>query len=231
MSHDDLERALRRTSEDSHVSRGERKALRALLEEQRPDAHVRNLLRNQAFQIAREGCDGRPAGPWLSWLEDVVGLLVDVGSAPEPRQEAGVGAWFGPGTDPLLAVIAEMRRVRSSADICVFTITDDRLSDGLIGLARRGVRVRVLSDNDKAQDRGSDLGRLAAAGIDVGFDDTPAHMHHKFAVFDDTRLLTGSFNWTRSATEENHENVLVTTNPTLVGLYGAEFQRLWARFG
>ena len=27
-----------------------------------------------------------------------------------------------------------------------------------------------------------------------------AHLHHKFAVFDRARLLTGSFNWTRAAT-------------------------------
>ena len=65
------------------------------------------------------------------------------------------------------------------------------------------MRVRVLSDAEKSQDRGSDIRALEQVGIPVVLDDGPAHMHHKFAVFDSSRVLTGSFNWTRSATREN----------------------------
>ncbi len=39
------------------------------------------------------------------------------------------------------------------------------------------------------------------------------HMHHKFALFDGGRLLTGSYNWTRGAAETNYENVIDTTDP------------------
>ena len=41
-------------------------------------------------------------------------------------------------------------------------------------------------------------------------------MHHKFALFDGRRLMTGSFNWTRSASEQNEENLIVTADPVLV---------------
>jgi phosphatidylserine/phosphatidylglycerophosphate/cardiolipin synthase-like enzyme len=40
-------------------------------------------------------------------------------------------------------------------------------------------------------------------------------------------LLTGSFNWTRSASEVNQENVIVTDDPRLVGAFVTEFERLW----
>jgi phosphatidylserine/phosphatidylglycerophosphate/cardiolipin synthase-like enzyme len=40
--------------------------------------------------------------------------------------------------------------------------------------------------------------------------------HHKFALFDNARLLTGSYNWTRSAPEHNHENFVVTNSRKLV---------------
>jgi phosphatidylserine/phosphatidylglycerophosphate/cardiolipin synthase-like enzyme len=33
-------------------------------------------------------------------------------------------------------------------------------------------------------------------------------MHHKFAVIDNKVVLTGSFNWTRNAAEDNHENII-----------------------
>lgn len=52
-------------------------------------------------------------------------------------------------------------------------------------------------------------------------------MHHKFAVFDRVRLLTGSYNWTRSAATENHENVLVSDDPRLVLPFCRAFDDLW----
>jgi cardiolipin hydrolase len=52
-------------------------------------------------------------------------------------------------------------------------------------------------------------------------------MHHKFALFDDARLLTGSYNWTRSAADCNEENLIVTGDPRLVGPFRQEFDKLW----
>jgi len=61
----------------------------------------------------------------------------------------------------------------------------------------------------------------------VKIDDTHNHMHHKFMVTDDHTLLTGSYNWTRSAADFNQENVLLTTNGQLVADYVRVFNRLW----
>ena len=68
----------------------------------------------------------------------------------------------------------------------------------------------MLEDDRRPAGRG----RLARSGIAVAFDSSPHHMHHKFAIFDLTRLLTGSYNWTRSAAESNEE----------------EFDILWGRY-
>ena len=40
---------------------------------------------------------------------------------------------------------------------------------------------------------------LAELGVAVRIDRSEHHMHHKFALFDDAILATGSYNWTRSA--------------------------------
>ena len=61
-------------------------------------------------------------------------------------------------------------------------------------------------------------------------DNSPSHMHHKFAVIDGRLLLNGSFNWTRSAVLENRENVVVTDNPALVAAFNREFERLSKEF-
>ena len=55
-------------------------------------------------------------------------------------------------------------------------------------LMKRGVRVRVISDNDKAHDKGSDVWRLPDLGAEVRVDRSPHHMHHKFAIIDDDQF-------------------------------------------
>ena len=53
-------------------------------------------------------------------------------------------------------------------------------------------------------------------------------MHHKFAVFDHSQVITGSYNWTRSAAEHNRENLVISHDPQLVEPYQRAFERLWA---
>ena len=109
----------------------------------------------------------------------------------------------------------------------VFTITDDRISGALAAAHQRGVKVRIVTDDEKAQDLGSDIQTLHRAGIPVVTDQGADHMHHKFAIFDARQLLTGSFNWTRSASERNLENFVVTNDAGLLRSFQKEFERLW----
>lgn len=53
------------------------------------------------------------------------------------------------------------------------------------------------------------------------------HMHHKFALLDGRKLITGSLNWTMTAVQSNKENVIVTEEPELVQPYMDEFNKLW----
>jgi phosphatidylserine/phosphatidylglycerophosphate/cardiolipin synthase-like enzyme len=145
----------------------------------------------------------------------------------QPLQKITSHAFFSPGEDCLNAIITGIDEAAQSVDICVFTISDDRISSAIVRAHRRGVRIKIISDNEKLHDKGSDIIELAAKGLEVRVDNTRNHMHHKFAIFDDTRVLTGSYNWTRSAALYNHENVLVTDNPSIVQDYRREFERLW----
>lgn len=136
-------------------------------------------------------------------------------------------AYFTPGEACLGAVLELLRDANDSLDICVFTITDDRISREIEAAHRRGVRVRIVTDDEKAHDLGSDIARFERAGIAVREDRSPHHMHHKFVVADGRRLLNGSYNWTRSAASQNQENVVVTDEPRLVEAFQAEMERLW----
>jgi phosphatidylserine/phosphatidylglycerophosphate/cardiolipin synthase-like enzyme len=159
----------------------------------------------------------------LDWLQDVIKLLY----AKENKVKAS--AYFSPGKDCLHRIRRLIGEARESLDICIFTITDNRITQKLEEAHARKIRIRIISDDDKSKDLGSDLDHLRRAGINCRFDRTTAHMHHKFAVADNDLLLTGSYNWTRSAATENDENIIVTNNRKLVNSFQSKFDELWKR--
>lgn len=135
--------------------------------------------------------------------------------------------YFSPGPDCMNAIIDTLKKAKRRAKICVFTISDNRIVDAVKEMQLNGVNIKVISDNDKRFDQGNDIDYIARLGIDVRLDTTQAHMHHKFAVIDDTITITGSYNWTRSAEQKNYENILVTDSKDVAKAYGREFDKLW----
>lgn len=226
----ELDRALRATLEDGQLSRAERQALGELLREQPLDASRRAQLRARAFSLAKERLnpgDAR-ARQALEWVEDFVKLLAH---AAEPEPSAPSRACFSPGDGCLNTIVGELSRARKAVDICVFTITDDRIAHAILAAHARGVSVRIITDNDKQYDGGSDVERLRRAGVRLKVDESEHHMHHKFAVLDSATLLNGSYNWTRSASAFNEENLVVTSEPVLVRTFAQHFAKMWDAIG
>jgi len=87
-----------------------------------------------------------------------------------------------------------------------------------------------VSDDQKMEDRGSDIIDLLRSGISVRVASSEHHMHHKFAIFDELYMVTGSYNWTRSAATCNEENIVVSSDTRLISDFRKTFNSLWARF-
>ena len=185
--------------------------------------------RHEAFDLARQALSGQRHHDLavMEWLEEVTRAL----SRPPKTQGSGrAQAYFSPGESCREALVSFIASARAKLDICVFTITDNQLSKALVAAHRKGVRLRVISDNDKSYDRGSDVDTLDHHGINVRVDHTEHHMHHKFAIADSRQLVTGSYNWTRSAARSNEENIVIVDDPRLVTPFQQEFDALWAKF-
>jgi phosphatidylserine/phosphatidylglycerophosphate/cardiolipin synthase-like enzyme len=208
------------------MSRNEKKALNAILEESGENELAR--MRHQVFETARAALKDPRDAEVLHWVEDLTKALSGT------KEAAAVGsnvaeACFSPGESCRQQILTLLRRAVKKADICVFTITDNEISDQILRTHQRGVKVRVITDDDKSLDRGSDIERLGKKGVEICFDGTPFHMHHKYAIFDAQTLLTGSYNWTRSAATRNEENILVTDDRRFVGPYQNHFDGLWSK--
>ena len=225
MKTDEFETILRQTLEDGRLSRSERKAVAAVLDDENLDRNALRSLRSVALGVAREAIrDGRD-DETATWLYDVLNLLT-----PPPLAEVRAEALFSPGDACLKRIVGLIRGARKHVEACVYTITDDRIAEALLDAHRRHVDVRVLSDAVKTMDPGSDIRRMAAEGVAVALDTPDKYMHHKFAVFDRRTLVTGSYNWTRAAARANHQNLIVSSDPRLVTAFTEEFAKLWERY-
>ncbi len=225
---EEIDQILAQTLEDRRLSRSEKRALSEVIAEWNLDDEGRAFVRNRAFLLAKDSVGKDSPHEVVGWLEDVVKVLL-------PRSAAGAQpsatVLFSPGDECRHKIALLCKSARKCIDICVFTVTDDRLAAEILAAHQRGIAVRFLADNDKAYDRGADVDRLRSAGVPVAVDVTDHHMHHKFAVFDKRTVLTGSYNWTRSAAKYNHENIVVTDDPTIATPYQVKFDELWAELG
>ncbi len=218
----ELEVLLKDSLQDSRLDQDEKAVFNAL-SEKLADDQVR-FIRNKAFDLSRPGvkAGGDEAMKVLNWLERVVKSI-------QSQQQHSViesEACFSPGSSCRDKIINLLKAGRKSIDICVFTISDNKITKVILEAHQRGVVVTIISDNDKANDRGSDIQYLQDKGANVILDQSPYHMHHKFAIFDKRILLNGSFNWTRSATQVNEENIMVCYDLKLVSLFAGQFGTL-----
>ncbi len=107
-----------------------------------------------------------------------------IGTVEEPRFKPVQEAYFSPGEACRHRILGFVDGATSRLDICVFTITDNEIATTIERAHRRRVDIRLITDNDKSNDRGSDVDKLSERGVPVRFDETEAHMHHKFAIAD-----------------------------------------------
>ncbi len=124
-------------------------------------------------------------------------------------------------------VINLLKSAREELKICMFTISDNPIAETIAGCHAKGIRVRIITDDGKTFDKGSDIYSLHKIGVNIKIDSHKSLMHHKFVIVDNKKLLTGSYNWTRTGSDINNENILVTTNKKIVRAYKKEFKRLW----
>lgn len=145
--------------------------------------------------------------------------------APAPASEV----YFSPNGGVRQRLVRAIEDSHKSIDIAVYNFTASELAEALYAAKARGVRIRVLTDQERAQTGGSGIRGLRLNGVPVRALGVPEQslMHHKFAVFDERIVVTGSYNWTNSAEHVNYENVIVLDDPGVVNRFRQEFHRLW----
>jgi cardiolipin hydrolase len=153
------------------------------------------------------------------------------GAAPAPLPDAPTpGAYFFPSEESFSRLLDFINSSKKSLEIAIFNFSDDTLSRAVVAAKTRGVNVRVVADDEQTKNQGNDVIKLKQAGLNIRVDNSPYLMHNKFAIVDGQWLETGSFNWTMTARTQNRENIVITSDASLVKAFKAEFEKLWSAF-
>jgi len=147
---------------------------------------------------------------------------------PQPRFQ---DAFFFPNMQNVKRLQSYIKLAKKSIDLCIFSFTNDDLANEVKAAHQRGVKVRIVTDDEAMKGKGADSERMSAAGIPVRCDsEEKYHMHNKFMIVDSLFLITGSFNWTFQAGKSNQENIVVLDGEYFIKKYNEEFNKLWGQF-
>ncbi|MFO7870951.1 MAG: phospholipase D-like domain-containing protein [Kiritimatiellia bacterium] len=146
--------------------------------------------------------------------------------------EAKVKAVFDRDCEELL--LGEIRRAEREIACAVYMFTRRNIADALAAAKERGVRVSVKYDAEAYEWKGMKItiGYLRNRGVrctEVRLAGEYPKMHHKFMVIDGGRVLTGSYNYTTTASTGNHENLVLIESAEIAERFLREFESMGER--
>jgi phosphatidylserine/phosphatidylglycerophosphate/cardiolipin synthase-like enzyme len=151
-----------------------------------------------------------------------------VADAPLLKFEIG----FSPKGKSLNIILDRINQAEKSIQVAAYSFTSKPISTVLLDAQRRGVAVQVATDAKSNTGKYSAVTFLANQGVPVRVNSRYAIFHHKFMIFDERHLETGSFNYSAAAVNKNAENVLVLMNvPEIAKVYTQEWRGLWGEGG
>jgi phosphatidylserine/phosphatidylglycerophosphate/cardiolipin synthase-like enzyme len=145
---------------------------------------------------------------------------------PNPEEPAIDGVYFSPRGGCENQVINWINKANSSIHVLIYSFTLDSVGNALIEALGRHIEVKIVFEKGQIG-QSSEYQRLRNSAVDVRNDTNPSYMHDKIMIVDGKIVLTGSFNWSNNAENENNENLLIITSTSLATTYENEFQKIW----
>jgi phosphatidylserine/phosphatidylglycerophosphate/cardiolipin synthase-like enzyme len=139
-----------------------------------------------------------------------------------------VDTYFSPDDGTAKNIIALIQGAEQSIHFMAFSFTSDDISEALIEAANQGLNVSgIFEESQYHSNTGTEFDNLLQAGLDVHLDGNNRNMHHKVFIIDEQIVITGSYNFSRSAEERNDENTLVIYNVEVAEWFLEEYERVY----
>lgn len=137
--------------------------------------------------------------------------------------------YFAPDDDCEAALLAFVASATHTVRIADYSFNLESLTDTLIRQHAAGLDVQLVLDRSQAAGSSERpiVAELRAAGVPlvVGTSDRHRIMHNKFVIVDDVAVLSGSYNFTHTASlESNYFDI--AHNPLRAQAFGAVWQQI-----
>ncbi len=127
--------------------------------------------------------------------------------------------YFSPKGGCTEAIISEINRAKSEILVQAYSFTSKRIAKALADANTRGVSIQIILDKSQRTARQSVAAYTSRNGIPTFIDRAHAIAHSKVMIIDNLTVITGSFNFTKAAEENNAENLLVVRSSGLAQFY------------
>ena len=138
-----------------------------------------------------------------------------------------VAVCFTPNKKCQFTILEEIATAKKSIFVQAYSFTDKEIAAALGDAASRGVDVQVLLDKSNRNDDRSAKSILLRQNIHLRFDAPNGIAHNKIMIIDESKIITGSYNFSVAAYKRNTENLLVINNPALAQTYLQNWQARW----
>ena len=122
---------------------------------------------------------------------------------------------------PLLA------SAKQSVHFMAFAFTSRDIANSLSNLKQQGIEIKGVFDKNQSGQSYSQYDDLLKLNVDVKLDGNPYKLHHKVMIIDHRYVVTGSYNFTQNAENNNDENALIIDSKNLANIYEKEFSKVY----
>mgnify|MGYP003332826027 CR=1 FL=1 len=133
---------------------------------------------------------------------------------------------FTPGENCTDLIVKQINQAKTSVYVQAYGFTSKPIIDAIAKGKSRGIEIKMILDKTNETKQGDGARYLISKDIKILIDSKVAIAHNKVMIIDEKNVITGSFNFTRSAQDRNAENVLIILDdPIIAKKYIANWER------
>jgi phosphatidylserine/phosphatidylglycerophosphate/cardiolipin synthase-like enzyme len=148
---------------------------------------------------------------------------------PQTVGSANIEVLYAPNDAPLDRVVTLYHHAKRYIYLSVYGFTYPRAVHALVAAKKRGVDVRMLTDQERTQEAKQHIAlqTLRLAGIPIRVNQHDGLMHLKQVVIDDEINASGSMNHTTSGNSYNDERMDIITDRAISVKAREQFLSMW----
>lgn len=137
----------------------------------------------------------------------------------------GISVFFSPKGGCTDAIVQGLDSAKHDIAMQAYYFTSTRIAKALVDAKKRGVKIVVIVDKSIDDGKYSSADYCFNNGIDTYVDREHEVAHNKIILIDGKMIFTGSFNFTKTAEEDNAENlVVIQDKPKIQAAYEKNFK-------